>query len=113
MPTIILQLDPKNLRNPNLDIRYVLTEQLIARSAGALTDDGYDYVSHEGRPLLLLFLQTNDAATALTGVIKFMETEIVLGNGLSNVPVAIEDGEEFRIVHPPNFSGTFARSGNR
>ena len=44
MPTIALRLDPRELINPDLDIRYALPDLLVERSGGVLSDDGYDYV---------------------------------------------------------------------
>jgi len=39
LPTIILQLDPAKLSNPDADLRYVLTDLLITRLNGLLHDD--------------------------------------------------------------------------
>jgi len=109
MATVILQLDPAKLSNPDLDIRYVLPDLLIARSDAQLSDDGYDYVGEGSQPCLQLYLHADDAVAAITSVIELLKAERVLGNDLSHVPVAIEDGEEFCIVHPPGFVGAFPR----
>jgi hypothetical protein len=107
--TIILQLDPARLSNPDLDIRYHLPDLLITRSSGRLSDDGYDYSSDRLAPFLLLFLHTDDPDAVISVVIDVLKSERVLGNDLSQVPVAVEDGDDFRVVHPPGFSGTFDR----
>jgi hypothetical protein len=107
--TVILQLDPARLRNPDTDVRYVLPDLLVERSSGRLTDDGYDYVGEGFAPFLLLFLRTDDPNAAIPSVIEVLKTERVLENDLSDVPVAVEDGGHFRVVHPPGFQGTFRR----
>jgi hypothetical protein len=109
----MLQLDPAQLSNPDLDIRYVLPNLLVERSSGRLTDDGYDYAGEGSAPCLLLFLRTKDANAAIPGIIEVLKSERVLENDLSCVPVAVEDGEHFRIVHPPGFAGAFRRPGGR
>jgi hypothetical protein len=107
--TIILQLDPSRLSNPNTDIRYRLPDLLIARSGGLLSDDGYDYSKGDGAPCLLIFLESIEPVAAMPGIIKVLKSERVLGNDLSEIPVAVEDDESFRVVYPPNFIGTFRR----
>jgi hypothetical protein len=115
MPSIIVQLDPNKLANPDLDIRYVLPDLLVAKSAGRLIDDGYDYVETPGdgpgNSFMLLFLRTEDVSAALPGVIATLQSERVLGNDLSAVPVAVEDDQGFRVVHPEHFAGEFRRPG--
>jgi hypothetical protein len=111
--TVMLQLDPGRLTNPDLDIRYVLPDLLVERSSGRLTDDGYDYVGEDSAPCLLLFLRTDDAKAAIPGIIEVLKSERVLENDLSSVPVAVEDGDHFQVVDPPGFEGTFRRPGGR
>ena len=113
MPTVILQLDPAKLSNPDLDIRYALPDLLVERSGGRLTDDGYDYVGEGAMPCLLLFLSTSDADGAIPTVVEVLKSERVMENDLSAVPVAVEDGEKFRVVYPPDVGGTFRRPGGR
>ena len=113
MATVMLQLDPGRLTNADLDIRYVLPDLLVERSSGRLTDDGYDYVGEGSAPCLLLFLRTDDAKAAIPGIIEVLKSERVLENDLSSVPVAVEDGDHFQVVHPPGFGGTFRRPGGR
>ncbi len=43
MPTILLELDPQLLANPDADLRYVVPELLCERSGGLLVSDGYEY----------------------------------------------------------------------
>jgi hypothetical protein len=109
LATIVIQLDPARMANPDLDIRYRLPDLLIARSDGRLTDDGYDYVGDRSQPCLQLYLHAEDAFAALPTLVELLKSERVLNNDLSDVPVAIEDGDAFRIVHPPGFAGAFPR----
>jgi hypothetical protein len=88
-----------------------LPDLLIERSSGLLTDGGYDYAGDAAAPSLLLNLVANDAAAALPGILEVLKWQRVLQNDLSEVPIAIEDGEQFRVVHPPDFRGTFPRPG--
>ena len=110
MATIILQLDPTTQANPDADMRYVLPDLLVARSGGSMSDDGYDYVRDaRGVSLMLLFLDTDDVNSAVATVIQVLKSERVLGNDLSTTPVAVEDGDEFSVVYPPDFQGTIHR----
>src|SRR5262245_16134431 len=111
--TVVLQLDPARLSNPDLDIRYALPDLLVERSSGRLTDDGYDYAGEGSAPCLLLFLRADDVKAAIPGIIEVLKSERVLGNDLSCVPVAVEDGDQLRVVHPPGFEGTFRWPGGR
>ena len=111
MATIVIQLDPTRLANPDLDIRYMLPDLLVARSGGRLREDGYDYFGEGLESLMQVYLTTEDAAAALPGVIHVLRTERVLGNDLSEVAVAVEDEEGFRVVHPPGFAGVFPQPG--
>ena len=113
MATVVLQIDPAKLTHPDLDIRYVLAELLVERSGGRLVDDGYDYAGEGASSPLLLFLRTEDTDAAVATVIEVLGSERVLGNDLSAIPVAVEEGEAFRVVHPPDFDGTFGRPGGR
>lgn len=113
MPTIILQLDPTQLINPDLDIRYKLPDLLVERCAGRLSDDGYDYVGDHQPPCLQLFLAADDPSAVIPEILQLLRAERVLGNDLSQVPVAVEHGGEFRVVYPPNFGGRFWQSDGK
>ena len=97
MATIILQLDPSRLANPNVDIRYLLPDLLVERTGGRLVDDAYDYVGDDDSPCMLLILRTDDPAGVVPRVIEVLKSERVLDNDLSDVPVAVEEGLRFAI----------------
>jgi hypothetical protein len=87
----------------------MLPDLIVERSGGKLADNGYDYAADGAAPCLLLFLSADDPDAALPVVLEVLKFERVLDNDLSDVPVAIEDGNGFRVVHPPGFSGDFPR----
>lgn len=106
MATVVMRLDPRLLDNPDADIRYRLPDLLSERSAGVITDEGYDYVD-EG-PLLLLFLKALELGPALACVLDVVQNVRVLDNDLrSAAVVAIEHDGAYDVVYPPNFSGPF------
>jgi hypothetical protein len=80
MRTIILKLFPAHLRNPDLDIRYVLPDLLVERSGGLIEDVGYDY--EDGSDTLLIYLDTEDLDRALACINDLVEDTKVLGNDL-------------------------------
>src|SRR5262249_60174823 len=99
-----MQIDPTRRRNTDLDIRYVLPDLLVERSSGRLTDDGYDYAGEGSAPCLLLFLKTDDANSAIPGIIEVLKSERVLENDLACVPVAGAGGGAVLIVVTPRCS---------
>src|SRR5436305_1272890 len=80
MPTVVVRLDPRLLRNPDADLRYHLPDLLAERSGGVIRDDGYDYVG-EG-PLLVLFLKASELEPALACVLDVVQNARVLSNDL-------------------------------
>lgn len=55
MIDIAIRLNPQQLANPDLDIRYLLPDLLAQQSGGQIQDDGYDYVG--SIPFLVVFLR--------------------------------------------------------
>jgi hypothetical protein len=111
--TIIIQLDPAKLDNPDLDIRYVLSDLLVERSNARMKDEGFDYAGEGANSFLLVFLSTDDPDDLVPVVVEVLKSERVLENDLSTVPIAVQDGTQFRVVHPPNFLGVFQRPRDR
>lgn len=106
MPTIALRLDPRELNNPDLDIRYVLPEMLVERSGGALSDDGYDYVGECS--YIIIYMQTSDVEIGVRCVLDAIETCRVLDNDLrGSIVVAVDHGQGYEIIYPAAFKGTF------
>ncbi|MCW5801202.1 MAG: hypothetical protein KIT31_02220 [Deltaproteobacteria bacterium] len=86
MPTLLIRLEPENLDNADLDLRYLLPDQLAASTDGALTSEGYDYTSSDA---MLLYLSATRSVSGplLDTVVRFVETERVLGNDLRRAAV--------------------------
>jgi hypothetical protein len=106
MATVVVRLDPRLLDNPDADIRYRLPDLLVERSAGVITEDGYDYVG-EG-PLLVLFLKASKLQPALACVLDVVENVRVLDNDLRPAAVvAVERGGKHEVVYPADFAGPF------
>jgi hypothetical protein len=106
MSKVAIRLDPRQLDNPDADIRYLLPDLLVERSAGVLSDDGYDYVGLE--PYLILFFKASELEPALACAIEVIENVRVLNNDLRHATVvAIERDGRHEIVYPSNFAGPF------
>jgi len=105
---IVLRLDPRLLANPDADIRYQLPDLLAERSAGAIVDNGYDYVGEP--PLLVLFLNVIEVEPAMACILDVVENVRLLDNDLRKaVAVAVERAEGHEVVYPRGFTGSFLR----
>ncbi len=47
MQTIIVLLNPGQLQNPDLDLRYLVPDRIEEVSASLIKDNGYDYIDAE------------------------------------------------------------------
>ena len=104
--TIAIRLDPQLLDNPDADIRYRLPDLLAERSAGVISDDGYDYVGPQ--PLMVVFLKASRLKPALVCVLDVVENVPVVGCLLRpGAVVAVERKAGWEVVYPPGFSGPF------
>ncbi len=66
MQTIIITLDPEQMDNPDLDIRYLLPDRIDEYTEGAVTDNGYDYLDND---IMGIWMETEDAAGNVEKVI--------------------------------------------
>jgi hypothetical protein len=106
MHNIVLRLDPRLMENPDLDIRYVLPDLLSERSAGVISDDGYDYVGD--RPYLVLFLKATASDPAITCIRDVIENVRVLDNDLRpGIVAAVEREDRHEVIYPAGFEGPF------
>lgn len=104
MTTIAIRLDPQLLTNPDLDLRYTLTERIIEQAAGSLSDDGYDYCSD----YLVLFFASEHLQADVAVVVEVISNERILGNDLRPATVvAVERDGAYEGVYPSDFRGTF------
>ena len=111
MATILVRLDSRRLSNPDVNIRYVLPDLLVERSAGVISDDGYDFVGEES--FLVLFLKAFHLEAALACVLDVVENVRVLDNDLRSaavVAVQREGGPE--VIYPPDFAGSILSPAN-
>jgi hypothetical protein len=106
MASLVIQLDPQKLDNPDADIRYRLPDLLAERSGGVIRDDGYDYLGEE--PLLVLFLKVSKLEPALECVLDVVENVRVLDNDLRPATVvAVKHRGKQKVVYPVGFTGLF------
>ncbi len=103
MQTIIITLDPEQMDNPDLDIRYLLPDRIDEYTEGAVTDNGYDYLDND---IIGIWMETEDAAGNVEKVIQLIESEAILENDLTkaaSVYISEEDCaglEQCRKVYP-------------
>jgi hypothetical protein len=105
MTDLVLTLNPQQLENPDLDLRYVVPDLMSARSNGNIRDEGYDYEDQQGSssPLMAIFLSVIDLPAALKTIGQVLSDEDVLGNrlapaaalylreGSSRSPISVEE----------------------
>ncbi|MDE6091730.1 MAG: hypothetical protein K2G14_01380 [Ruminococcus sp.] len=79
MQTIIIKLDSRKLKNPDLDIRYTLPEHIEKYTNGKITDNGYDYITNTE---LGIWLETENSSETFSDVIEIMKKETFHDNDL-------------------------------
>ena len=111
MALIVIRLLPAKLANPDLDLRYLIPDQLAVRSGGLLRDNGYDY--ELPGDAMQIYLLTLDLEAALPHVIELLEEENgLMGNRLADgAEVGINESNEFEVawfvkVYPAGEGGT-------
>ena len=92
MQTIIISMDSRKMKNPDLDIRYLLPDRIEEWSGGAVNDDGYEYVDEEGH-ILAVWLETEDAEGWWPKVVELLETERFCENDLSETALVLVSQE--------------------
>lgn len=106
MPTIYVRLDPRNLDNPDADLRYALPDLITKESCGEVKDDGYDYVGEV--PFLLLFMKADDIDQGLLCILSVLEHDTTLGNNfLQAAVVAVDRNGQKAVEYPKNYKGDF------
>jgi hypothetical protein len=68
MEKLVLKLDAAKLKNPDLDLRYVIPDLLTECSNGNIKDNGYDYEDQENpnSPLIAIFLTVVNLSNRVT-----------------------------------------------
>lgn len=80
METIIIKLDARKMKNPDLDIRYLLPDAIEKYTDNKVCDNGYDYISDNE---LGIWLETKDAKGSLGLILKLLKEETFCENDLS------------------------------
>ena len=103
MDTIAIKLEPGLLTNPDLDIRYTLSDLLAARCGKVIQDDGYDYVGSPATPAspMVIYLKASDLERAKACIIDVITNVHVLDNDLRRAAtVAVQRGDKFEVIYP-------------
>lgn len=109
MQTIIIVLNPGELTNPDLDLRYRISDRVEELTDGKIQDNGYDYIDTEAGvpgPLLGIWLETEDAGKDWPVVLDILQKEKFLENDLSlSAKIYVsenetEDIENCRLAYP-------------
>jgi len=82
METIIIKLSPGKLKNPDLDLRYLVPDRIEEVTGGAVQDNGYDYLD-DGDSSLCLWLETQSAEGQYPGIVELLKRERFCENDLS------------------------------
>ncbi len=82
MQTIVITLDASKMTNPDLDIRYQLSDRIDEYTEGKVRDNGYDYLSEN---VIGIWLETDIAANQAEKVINLIREEKFADNDLSTI----------------------------
>lgn len=77
MPELFIRLSPERIANPDSDIRYRLPDVIVKRSAGIVTDNGYDYADNND---LILYFETSDVQAALSLIEDVLKNKPICDN---------------------------------
>lgn len=80
MQTIVIKLYPTKLENPDLDLRYLLSEEIEKLSGGKVQEDGYDYLENQA---LGIWLKAESATATYPEIVQLIKEKTFLGNDLS------------------------------
>ncbi|MDE6500923.1 MAG: hypothetical protein K2L10_02420 [Ruminococcus sp.] len=95
MQTIIIKLDSRKMKNPDLDIRYILPERIEKITSGRITDNGYDYITDTE---LGIWLATENSSETFSDIIGIIKKEMFCNNDLSEsaeVYISPKENAEF------------------
>lgn len=97
MQTILIVLNPGELANPDLDLRYRIPDRIAELTNDGIRDNGYDYIDTEENkpgPLMGIWLETEDAGENWPAVLNILQMEKFEGNNLSkSAKIYISDHE--------------------
>ena len=95
MISIAISLNPKDLVNPDLDLRYLIPEKIESATDGEIQDNGYDYVDGDN----IVVYMTTDRKEIIQKAIETIENETILDNKLAeSVVVGVNEGNGYEVV---------------
>lgn len=86
MQTIIVVLNPGQLENPDMDLRYSVPDRIEEVSNNVIQSNGYDFVDAEDGqpgPLMGIWLETENASENWPIISNLFQEEKFIGNDLS------------------------------
>ena len=99
MISIAISLNPQDLVNPDLDLRYLIPEKIESATDGKIQDNGYNYVDGDN----IVVYMTTDKKEIIQKAIETIEKETILGNKLAeSVVVGVNEGNGYEVVYPKN-----------
>lgn len=94
MQTIIVKLEPGKLENPDLDLRYIIPDEIEEESGGLIQDNGYDYLEGDA---MGIWLKTDLAEKNYPLIVRLFQKKEFLRNDLSKsaeIYISDQDAEE-------------------
>ena len=80
MQTIVIRLVPAKLKNPDLDLRYVVPDKIEKVTKGGIADNGFDYLPDNS---MGIWMQTENAQQSYPLIVKLFKKKKFLKNDLS------------------------------
>ncbi len=106
MGHIAIRLNPRDMKNPDLDLRYRIPDLVAKITNGRIEDDAYDYA--DGDTLVVYLLCENPEADVREVIEILRENELCKNQILDTAVIGISnDAATFTIVHPENLGGQF------
>ncbi|MNJ45853.1 hypothetical protein D3C77_409650 [compost metagenome] len=106
LQTIIIKLNPTQLQNPELDLRYLVPDAIEEYTNRNVTDQGYDYLDDEFRSMCI-WLSCEDAHAGYVEVVKCLTEQKILDNDILLAAeiyvgeIESADIEQCTLVHKP------------
>ncbi len=106
MGHIAIKLNPRDLPNPDADLRYRIPDLIADATNGRIRDDGYDYADDE---IMIVYLLCDDPKADVTDVIRTLRANEICDNRILDSAVIgiATNATTFTIVHPPDDNGEF------
>ncbi len=105
MALIVIEVDPEQLSDPDLDVRFALPELLEAASAGSVTGAG-DGVDEDER--VHIYLDTADLVAGVRLITQILQSRLLEGEDLSRCRIGVRNapGQPFDVVFPEGAAAT-------